>query len=104
MVAFSDDIEQMRRDFGAAASGVYEVLAQLDQASNHVRDAFHNHPEQAGGALAPFRELHGTIAQVEQLASVLAVALIDVARSYRANDATVATVWDHGGGGTPPTG
>ena len=104
IVALSDDIEQVGRDFGAAASGIYEVLTLLGHASNHVRDAFHNHPEQAHGALAPFRELHGTIAQVEQLASVVAVTLIDVARSYRANDAAVATGWDQAAGANPPSG
>ena len=93
MVAFSEDIEQMGRDFGNAASGLYDVLTQLNQATNHVRHAFHNHPDQAGAAVAPFSQLHGTIEQVEQLASALAVTLIDVGRSYATNDGTIANGW-----------
>lgn len=94
IVAFSDDIEQMGRDFGHAASGLYDVLTQLKQATEHVRHAFHNHPDQSGGAVAPFSQLQGTIEQVEQLASALAVTLIDVARSYDANDGAVAKGWE----------
>lgn len=97
IVAFSDDIEQMGRDFGNAASGLYDVLTQLKQATDHVRHAFHNHPDQAGPAVAPFAQLHGTIEQVEQLASALAVTLIDVGRSYDTNDDTVANGWQHEG-------
>lgn len=104
LVAFSDDIEQMGKDFGTASNGVYEVLTHLQQATDHVRHAFHNHPDRAEGALAPFRELHATIEQVEQLAGALAVTLIDVARSYRANDDGVAAGWGHAGGVAPPTG
>ena len=90
IVAFAADIEQMGRDFDNAASGVYDMLTQLQQATDHVRHAFHNHPDQVGAALAPFGQLHGTIEQVEQLASALAVTLIDVGRSYRTNDGTIA--------------
>ena len=82
IVAFSDDIEQMGRDFGTAAGGLYDVVTQLKQATEHVRHAFHNHPDQAGVAVAPFAQLHGTIEQLEQVASALAVTLIDVGRSY----------------------
>ena len=95
IVAFSDDIEQMGRDFGNAASGLYDVLSQLKQATEHVRHAFHNHPDQAGSAVSPFSQLHGTIEQVEQLASALAVTLIDVGRSYATNDGTIASGWQH---------
>ena len=94
IVAFSDDIEQMGRDFGTAASGLYDVLTQLQRATEHVRHAFHNHPDEAGAAVAPFAQLHGTIGQVEQLASALAVTLIDVARSYRTNDGAIASGWE----------
>ena len=94
IVAFSDDIDQMGRDFGNAASGLYDVLAELKQATEHVRHAFHNHPDQAGAAVEPFSQLQGTIEQVEQLASALAVTLIDVARSYDANDGAVANGWE----------
>ena len=94
IVAFSDDIEQMGRDFGTAASGVYDVLTQLQEATNHVRHAFHNHPDLGGAAVAPFAQLHGTIEQVEQLASALAVTLIDVGRSYLTNDGTIASGWE----------
>ena len=97
IVAFSDDIEQMGRDFGNAASGLYDVLTQLQQATDHVRHAFHNHPDQAGAAVAPFSQLHGTIEQVEQLASALAVTLIDVGRSYATNDGTIANGWQQTG-------
>lgn len=93
LVAFSDDIEQMGRDFGTAAIGLYGVLTQLQQATDHVRHAFHNHPDQAGAAAAPFAQLHDTIEQVEQLASALAVTLVDVGRSYRTNDSTIASGW-----------
>ena len=93
IVAFSTDIEQMGVDFGNAASGIYEVLAKLDQATEHVRHAFQNHPDEAGPALAPFTQLHTTIEQVEQLASALGVTLIDVGHSYRSSDAGVASGW-----------
>lgn len=94
IVAFSDDIEQMGRDFGAAASGLYDVLTQLQKATEYVRHAFHNHPDKAGAAVAPFTQLHGTIEQVEQLASALAVTLIDVGRSYRTSDGAIARGWE----------
>ena len=94
IVAVSDDIEQMGRDFGNAASGLYNVLTQLKQATEQLRQAFHNHPDQAGAALAPFSQLHGTIEQVEHVASALAVTLIDVARSYDANDGAIANGWE----------
>ena len=97
IVAFSDDIEQMGRDFGTAASGLYDVLTQLQKATEYVRHAFHNHPDKAGAAVAPFTQLHGTIEQVEQLASALAVTLIDVGRSYDTNDGTVGNGWQHEG-------
>lgn len=84
IVAFSDDIEQMGRDFGTAASGVHEVLTQLQQATGHVRHAFHNHQDEAGPAVAPFTQLHATIEQVEEFASALALTLIDVGRSWYA--------------------
>lgn len=93
LVAFSEDIEQTGRDFGDAASGVYDVCMQLQQATDHVRHAFHNHADEAGAAVAPFTKLHSTIEQVQQLASALAVTLIDVGRSYRANDASIASGW-----------
>ena len=93
IVAFSDDIEQMGRDFGNAATGLYDVLTQLKDATDHVRHAFHNHPDQAGAAVAPFSQLHATIEQVEELASALSVTLIDVGRSYAANDGTIANGW-----------
>ena len=69
-----------------------------------MRHAFHNHPDQAGAAVVPFAQLHGTIEQVEQLASALAVTLIDVGRSYRTNDGTVASSWQQGGAGPDVTG
>lgn len=97
IVAFSDDIEQMGRDFGNAASGIYDVLTHLQQATEHVRHAFHNHPDQAGAAVAPFTQLHHTIEQVEQLASALGVTLIDVGRSYRTNDGAIASGWEQTG-------
>ena len=97
IVAFADDIEQMGRDFATAASGVYDVLTPLQQATDHVRHAFHNHPDQAGSALAPFTQLHDTIEQVEQLASTLAVTLIDVGGSYRTNDGIIASGWQQAG-------
>ena len=103
IVAFSDDIEQMGRDFGTAASGLYDVLTQLEQATEHVRHAFHNDPDQAGVALAPFAQLHGTIGQLEQVASALAVTLIDVGRSYDTNDSSIASGWQQvGASATPP--
>ena len=104
IIAFSDDIEQMGRDFGTASNGVYEVLTELRQASDHVRRAFHNHPDKTDAAVAPFKQLHDIVEQVEQLAGVLAVTLIDVAHSYRTSDATVANTWDQAGNGAPPTG
>ena len=94
IVAFSDDIEQMGREIGNAASGLYDVLTQLEQATEHVRHSFHNHPDKAGAAVAPFSQLHGTIEQVEHLASALAVTLIDVARSYHTNDGAIANGWE----------
>ena len=104
IIAFSDEIEQMGRDFGTASNGVYDVLTQLQRASDEVRRAFRNHPDKADAALAPFNELHDTIEQVEQLAGVLAVTLIDVARGYSANDGSVAISWNQAGRGAPPTG
>ena len=100
IVAFSDDIEQMGVGFGSAASGIADVLAQLEQATGHVRQAFHNHPDDAGPALAPFTQLHDTIEQLEQLASALGVTLIDVGHSYRSNDAGVASGWQLTGAAT----
>lgn len=93
IVAFSEDIEHVGRDCGDAASGMYEVLTQLQQATDHVRHAFHNHPDEAGAAVAPFTKLHSTMEQVQQLASALAVTLIDVGRSYQANDGRIASGW-----------
>ena len=97
LVAFSDDIEQMGRAFGNAALDIGEVLTQLQRVSDHVHRAFHNHPDHAGAAVAPLMQLHGTIAQLEELASALAVTLVDVARAYDANDATVASTWEQSG-------
>ena len=105
IVAFSDDIEQMGRDFGNAASGLYDVLTQLKQATEHVRHAVHNHPDQAAAAVAPFTQLHGTIEQVEHLASAVGVTLIDVGRSYGTNDGSIASGWQQtGSSSTQPGG
>ena len=97
LIAFSDDIEEMGRAFGNAALDIGEVLTQLQRAGDHVQHALHNHPDQAGAAVVPLKQLHGTIAQVEQLASALAVTLLDVARSYNTNDCTIAGSWEQSG-------
>ena len=104
LLVFADDIEEMGRAFGDAAVGVGEVLTQLKRVSDHVNHAFHNHPDQAGAAAAPLAQLHGTIEQVEQLASALAVTLVDVARSYNANDGVVAGNWEQSGMERPQSG
>ena len=104
LIAFSDDIEEMGRAFGNAALDIGEVLTQLQRAGDHVHHAFHNHPDQAGAAVAPLTQLHGTIAQVEQLASALAVTLVDVARSYNTNDGVIAGSWEQSGMERPQRG
>ena len=104
IIAFSDDIEQMGRDFGTASKCVYDLLTQLQRASDNVRHAFHNQPDQADAAVAPFEQLHNTIEQIEQLAGVLAVTLIDVARSYNMNDGAIAGSWEQSGMVRPQSG
>ena len=99
LVAFAADIEEMGQAFGTAALDVGEVLTSLQQVSAHVRHAFHNHPDQAGNAAAPLTQLHGTVEQVQELASALAVTLVDVARSYQANDTTIARGWERSAAG-----
>lgn len=97
LVASADDIEAMGRAFGDAGVGVGEVLTQLQRVHDYVYHAFHNHPDQAAAAVAPLAQLHSTIARVEQLASALAVTLVDVARSYDKNDGAIAGSWDQSG-------
>ena len=104
LVAFSDDIEEMGHAFSDAAVDIGEVLTQLRRVSDHVHHAFHNHPDQAGSADASLAQLHGTIAQVEELASALAVTLVDVARSYNANDGAIAGSWEESGMERPKQG
>ena len=104
LIAFSEDIEDIGRAFGDAAGDIGEVLTQLRRVSDHVHHAFHNHPDQAGSADASLAQLHGTIAQVEQLASALAVTLVDVGRSYHANDGAIAGSWEQSGMERPQQG
>ena len=87
----------MGRAFGHAALDVGEVLTQLRRVGDHVHHAFHNHPNQAGAAVAPLTQLHGTISHLEQLASALPVTLVDVARSYNTNDGVIAGSWEQSG-------
>lgn len=94
----------MGRSFGDAAVGVGEALTQLRRVGDHVHHAFHNHPDQASAAVAPLTQLHGTIAQLEQLASALAVTLVDAARSYNANDGVIAGSWEQSGMERPQQG
>lgn len=93
LVAFAADIEQMGRAFGFAAADLDEVLRQLQRVTDHVRQAFHNHPDQAGAAIEPLTDMRRPIQQVEQLANALEVTLIDVARGYHTKDAVVASGW-----------
>ena len=93
LVSFPDAIERVGCDFTRAASQVDEVLAQLQQVRSHVRDAFHNHPDEAGPALASIGRMHDPIERVQQLASALGGMLVDVAASYRRVDHTIASGW-----------
>lgn len=97
LVASPDDIEQMGRAFGDAAVDIGETLMQLRRVTDHVHHAFHNHPDQSGAAVAPLSKLQGTIGQLEELASALAVTLVDVGRSYNANDGVIAGSWEQSG-------
>lgn len=94
LVSVSADIETVGNDFSRCAGRLDDALTKVRQASDHVRRAFHNHPEREDAAVAPFMELHGSVAQVQELVSALAASLNDVATSYRNNDNTVAKGWE----------
>lgn len=94
LVSFADDIEHLGCAFTTAAGDIGEALVHLQQASAHVRQAFHNHPDQASAAVGPFTKLHGSVDQVQQLVKALGRSLGDIATSYRDNDAAVAKGWE----------
>ncbi|MBV8528826.1 MAG: hypothetical protein JOZ75_10955 [Candidatus Dormibacteraeota bacterium] len=94
LVSFHDDIEDLGIEFTRAASSLKEALMQLTQASNHVRQAFHNHPDSAGAAVAPFTTLHGHVTRVQELVDALGRTLCDTGNSYADNDTDVAKGWE----------
>lgn len=94
LVSFHDDIESLGHNFARGAAQLNDAVAQVQQASDHVRDAFHNHPERADAALAPFAKLRDPVARLQKLVSELSGQLLDIAVSYRDNDAAVAKGWE----------
>lgn len=94
LVSFHHDIETLGSEFTRAASSLTEALTQLTQASNHVREAFHNHPDSAGAAVAPFTTLHGHVTRVQELVGALGHTLCDTGDSYADNDTDVAKGWE----------
>lgn len=94
LVSFHDDIENLGHNFARGAAQLNEAVAQVQQASDHVRDAFHNHPERADAAVAPFAKLREPVARVQKLVRELSGQLLDIAVSYLDNDTAVAKGWE----------
>lgn len=93
LVSFAEDIDHVGEAFTRAARDLGDALTQLQRASAHVRHAFHNHPDHADAAVAPFKQLHGPVDQIQQLVEALGGSLRDVADSYRNNDSYLAKGW-----------
>ena len=94
LVSFPDDIAHLGNEFARAAAQMHDALMKSQEARAHVRSAFHNHPDRAEAAGAPFTELHGSGAQIQQLVRELGASLNEVATSYRNNDVAVANGWE----------
>lgn len=93
LISFPDDIERLGSDFKRGAGDLDEVLAQLQRASGHVREAFHNHPDHAGDAVAPFMQLRDPVDHQQQLLSALGATLVDVGASYGSTTPPSRTAW-----------
>lgn len=94
LVSFHDDIDNLGREFTRGARQLNDALARVQQASDHVRHAFHNHPERADAAVAPFAKLREPVARVQELVNGVGRQLLDVAAGYRDNDTVVAKGWE----------
>ncbi|HEX6537802.1 MAG TPA: hypothetical protein VF155_01310 [Candidatus Dormibacteraeota bacterium] len=94
LVSFPHDIETLGDDFRRASGQLHWAFAHLHEATDDVRRAFHNHPDRADAAVAPFTKLRAPLEQIQRLLKTLGDSLTDVGTSYRDNDITVAKGWE----------